>query len=98
KRRPSNQEARASRIPLGARPVSRRRETPMKTMTHAAAGGREQLKLVYLADPGQPGPGEIRVRIHGSSLNYHDYLVANGTIPSPEGRILMSDGGGVVEA
>jgi NADPH:quinone reductase-like Zn-dependent oxidoreductase len=70
----------------------------MKAMIHAGAGGLDMLRLADLPDPGQPGPGEIRVRIHGSSLNYHDYLVANGTIPSPDGRILMSDGGGVVEA
>ncbi len=70
----------------------------MKAMTHAAAGGLDQLKLVDLADPGAPKAGEIRVRIHGSSLNYHDYLVANGTIPTADGRIMMSDGAGVVEA
>jgi NADPH:quinone reductase-like Zn-dependent oxidoreductase len=70
----------------------------MKAMTHAAAGGLDQLRLVDLPDPGQPKAGEIRVKLHGSSLNYHDYLVANGTIPSPDGRILMSDGAGVVEA
>ena len=70
----------------------------MKAMTHAAAGGLDQLKLVDLTDPGAPKAGEIRVRIHGSSLNYHDYLVANGTIPTADGRIMMSDGAGVVEA
>lgn len=70
----------------------------MKAMTHAAAGGLEQLKLVDMAEPGAPGPGEIRVRIHGSSLNYHDFLVASGGIPTADGRIMMSDGGGVVEA
>ena len=70
----------------------------MKAMTHAAAGGLEQLKLVDIADPGAPKTGEIRVRIQGSSLNYHDYLVANGSIPTADGRIMMSDGAGVVEA
>lgn len=70
----------------------------MKAMTHAATGGLEQLKLVDMAEPGAPGPGEIRVRIHGSSLNYHDFLVASGGIPTADGRIMMSDGGGVVEA
>ncbi|MEP7209642.1 MAG: NAD(P)-dependent alcohol dehydrogenase [Alphaproteobacteria bacterium] len=70
----------------------------MKAMTHAAAGGLEQLRLADLPGPGQPKAGEIRVRIHGSSLNYHDYLVANGTIPTADGRIMMSDGAGVVEA
>lgn len=43
-----------------------------------------------------PGPGELRVRIHASSLNYHDYVVCSGYIPTPEGRIPMSDAGGVV--
>ena len=70
----------------------------MRAMTHAAAGGLDQLKLVDMADPGPPSSGEIRVRIHASSLNYHDYLVANGSIPTAEGRIMMSDGAGVVEA
>lgn len=44
----------------------------------------------------QPGPGEVLVRIHASSLNFHDYLVAAGHIPQPEGRIPMSDGAGEV--
>jgi NADPH:quinone reductase-like Zn-dependent oxidoreductase len=70
----------------------------MRAMTHAATGGLDQLKLVDMADPGAPKGGEIRVRLQASSLNYHDYLVANGTIPTADGRIMMSDGAGVVEA
>lgn len=50
------------------------------------------------ADPGQPGPGEIRVRLQASSLNYHDFAVVTGMIPAAAGRIPMSDGAGVVEA
>lgn len=49
-------------------------------------------------DPGQPGPGEIRVRLQASSLNFHDFAVVNGLIPAAAGRIPMSDGAGVVEA
>lgn len=49
-------------------------------------------------DPGQPQAGQIRVALHASSLNYHDFLVANGGIPTEDGRILMSDGAGEVEA
>ncbi len=49
-------------------------------------------------DPGDPGPGEIRVRVHATSLNYHDYAVVSGMIPTAEGRIPMADGAGVVEA
>lgn len=49
-------------------------------------------------DPGQPGLGEIRVRLQASSLNFHDFAVVNGLIPAAAGRIPMSDGAGVVEA
>ena len=51
-----------------------------------------------LADPGEPGPGEIRVRLTASSLNFHDFAVVAGMIPAAEGRIPMSDGAGTVEA
>ncbi len=49
-------------------------------------------------DPGQPGPGQIRVRLQASSLNFHDFAVVCGMIPAAAGRIPMSDGAGVVEA
>lgn len=49
-------------------------------------------------DPGQPGPGEIRVKLQASSLNYHDFAVVCGMIPAEAGRIPLSDGAGVVEA
>ena len=44
-----------------------------------------------------PGIGQIRIRNHASSLNFHDYAVAVGLIQVEEGRIPMSDGAGVVE-
>jgi NADPH:quinone reductase-like Zn-dependent oxidoreductase len=56
------------------------------------------LSVGSLGDPGRPGPGEIRVRVHGSSLNYHDLAVTSGRMPTAEGRIPMSDGAGVVES
>lgn len=40
----------------------------------------------------------MRVRVHASSLNFHDYAVAAGFIPTADGRIPMADGAGVVEA
>ncbi len=61
-----------------------------------APGGLDALKLVDLPDPGKPGPGEIRVALHGSSLNYHDLGVASGRTPT-DGRVLMADGAGTVE-
>lgn len=58
----------------------------------------DNLRLTELPDPGAPGAGEVRVRIHASSLNFHDYLVAVGGLPTDGGRIPLSDGAGVVEA
>ena len=70
----------------------------MKAVKIAAPGGFDKLNLVDMEDPGSPGPGEIRVRLHASSLNFHDLLVASGQSKSEDGRIPMSDGAGVVEA
>lgn len=70
----------------------------MKVMKLRAPGGLDRLELAGMAGAAQPAAGEIRVRIHASSLNYHDYAVALGLIPTADGRILMSDGAGVVEA
>ena len=70
----------------------------MKTAKVTSPGGLDRLELVDTRDPGAPGPGEIRVRLHACSLNYHDYLVVSGKLPTEDGRIPMSDGAGVVEA
>jgi len=70
----------------------------MKAIVLRSPGGLDRLELVEMPDPGVPGPGEIRVRLHASSLNYHDYLVVTGRIPTADGRIPMSDGAGIVEA
>lgn len=70
----------------------------MKGIVLRAPGGLDRLELVDMADPGAPGKGEIRVRIHASSLNYHDYGVVSIQGRAADGRIPMSDGAGVVEA
>jgi NADPH:quinone reductase-like Zn-dependent oxidoreductase len=70
----------------------------MKGIVLHAPGGLDRLKLIEMPDPGDPGPGEIRVRLHASSLNYHDYAVVTGRMQTADGRIPMSDGAGVVEA
>jgi NADPH:quinone reductase-like Zn-dependent oxidoreductase len=46
---------------------------------------------------GRVPPGSVRVRIHANSLNFHDYAVAAGMMPAAAGRILLSDGAGIVE-
>ncbi len=70
----------------------------MKAVIVPSPGGLERLELTDRAEPGSPGPGEIRVRIRASSLNFHDYGVVSGMIPAADGRIPMSDGAGEVEA
>lgn len=70
----------------------------MKAIRTRKPSKLDTLEVVELPDPGAPGAGQIRVRLHASSLNYHDYAVANGAIPTADGRIPMSDGAGVVEA
>jgi NADPH:quinone reductase-like Zn-dependent oxidoreductase len=60
-------------------------------------GGLDNLFLAD-AETRAPGPGEIAVRVHASSLNYHDYIVVLGMIPATDGRIPMSDGAGIVTA
>ena len=70
----------------------------MKAIVVRARAGLDNLEVRNLPDPGQPGPGQIRVALHATSLNFHDLMVANGTIPTEDGRVLMSDGAGVVEA
>ncbi|WAJ28541.1 zinc-dependent alcohol dehydrogenase family protein [Antarcticirhabdus aurantiaca] len=70
----------------------------MKAIRLDKPGGLDRLRLHDLPDPGRPGPGQIRVRISASSLNYHDYGVASGRMPTEDGRIPMSDGAGTVEA
>lgn len=70
----------------------------MKAFVMRAPGGFDRLHIEERPDPGAPGPGEVRVAVHATSLNYHDLLVATGRSPAADGRVLMSDGAGVVEA
>ena len=69
----------------------------MRAIRFRQPGGLERLELVELPDPGEPRAGEVRVRVHASSLNYHDLNVVQGQMRAPDGRIPMSDGAGVVE-
>jgi NADPH:quinone reductase-like Zn-dependent oxidoreductase len=70
----------------------------MKAVHLSAPYELEHLSVSTGPEPGEPGPGEIRVRIHASSLNYHDYAVVRGWLPTAAGRIPLSDGAGIVEA
>lgn len=66
--------------------------------TGASPSTLDALTLSDMAEAGDPGPGKIRVDVKASSLNYHDYAVVKGMIPTEQGRIPMSDGAGEVTA
>jgi NADPH:quinone reductase-like Zn-dependent oxidoreductase len=63
----------------------------MKVAAVKKPGGPGNLVIEERPDP-KPGPGEVLVRVRASSLNYHDFVVVMGGIPTPDGRIPMSDG------
>ena len=50
------------------------------------------------AEARAPGAGEITVRLHANSLNYHDFAVVSGMWGPSEPRIPMADGAGLVTA
>ena len=70
----------------------------MKAIQLQHPAGLDHLHLVDMAAPGAPEAGEIQVRIHASSLNYHDLGVVTGHARAEDGRIPMADGAGVVTA
>ncbi|MFT7286017.1 MAG: NADPH:quinone reductase-like Zn-dependent oxidoreductase [Halieaceae bacterium] len=69
----------------------------MQRIELGAKVGLEGL-LIAEVTPRPPAAGEVQVRVHASSLNFHDYLVAMGLLPADAGRVLMSDGAGEVSA
>ena len=73
-------------------------ETNLKAIIVRAPGGLDRIERVELPDPGAPGPRAIRVRLHASSLNFHDYGVVSTPNRASDGRIPMSDGAGFVES
>ena len=67
----------------------------MRAMKLGIPAGLNRLAL-GTAESSPVGAGQVRVRLHASSLNYHDYLVVTGVLPAPDGRIPMCDGAGEV--
>jgi NADPH:quinone reductase-like Zn-dependent oxidoreductase len=70
----------------------------MKALKLGVSGGLDRLRRVDLPDPPAPGSTEIQVRVHGSSLNFHDYAVVRFDAPHTVDRIPLADGAGIVEA
>ncbi|WP_179755898.1 zinc-binding dehydrogenase [Kineococcus aurantiacus] len=70
----------------------------MKGAVLHAPGGLDRLVVTDLPDPGTPGPGEVRVRIRASTVNFHDRGIVTGVLHAPDRHVPMADGAGVVEA
>ncbi|MEU1212564.1 NAD(P)-dependent alcohol dehydrogenase [Streptomyces sp. NPDC005791] len=68
----------------------------MKAVVIRQSGQENVLQVSELPDPGRPGTGEVRVRIHASALNYHDNIVM-GSTDTASGHVPLADGAGVVE-
>ena len=69
----------------------------MKAVILDRIGGPEQLRVSEIAPP-EPGPGQVRVRLHASALNRRDVWITLGQYPAIRlPCILGSDGAGVVD-
>jgi len=56
----------------------------MRAVIHSGAGGAEVLALAEVPTP-EPGPQQIRVRVHAAGLNRADILQRRGAYPAPPG-------------
>ncbi|WP_024697917.1 zinc-dependent alcohol dehydrogenase family protein [Pseudomonas avellanae] len=68
------------------------------TTIYVQAGGGYDQVSVGESEVQAPKSGEITVRLHANSLNYHDFAVVTGMWAPTEKRIPMADGAGVVTA
>ncbi|RMP14149.1 Oxidoreductase zinc-binding protein [Pseudomonas syringae pv. delphinii] len=75
-----------------------RRLTMSNTTIYVQAGGGYDQVSVGESEVLAPKSGEITVRLHANSLNYHDFAVVTGMWAPTEKRIPMADGAGVVTA
>jgi NADPH:quinone reductase len=69
-------------------------------IVYTDGGGPEVLRLIRRPIP-EPGPGEVRVRIHLSGVNPTDWKSRQGTPPAvgePVERVPNQDGAGVIDA
>ena len=71
----------------------------MRAVQVKGFGGVDQLELVELPDP-QPQPGQVRIRVEASGLNYADVMQREGLYPGgPQPAFIPGlEAAGVVEA
>ena len=67
----------------------------MKQIQLYKPGGLENLKLTDTENP-SPKDNEVLLKVHASSLNYHDLMVALGLIPTEDKRVPLSDAAGEI--
>lgn len=79
----------------------------MKALVYEQYGSIEQLKFQSIAEPGAPGPGEVKLLVKAVSLNRADALLLRGRpmiarfmagLFRPKFNVLGADVAGVVEA
>ncbi len=70
----------------------------MKAVVLAELGGPDNLAIKEVDTP-EPGPGEVRVKLHNSALNRRDYWMTVGRYPRTSlPCIAGSDGAGTIDA
>ncbi len=72
----------------------------MRSVVYSETGGPDVLRLVDLPVP-EPGPGEVRVRVHRSGVNPTDWKTRRGSGPGQPvtpAQTPDQDGAGVVDA
>ena len=72
----------------------------MRSVVYTQTGGSEVLRLVDVAVP-EPGPGQVRVRIHRSGVNPTDWKSRQGSAdgtPVDPPQVPNQDGSGVIDA
>ena len=67
----------------------------MKQIQLSKPGGLENLKLTNTENPSLKD-NEVLIKVHASSLNYHDLMVALGLIPTEDKRVPLSDAAGEI--
>ena len=67
----------------------------MKQIQLSKPGGLENLKLTDTETP-LLKDNEVLLKVHASSLNYHDLMVALGLIPTEDKRVPLSDAAGEI--
>ena len=72
----------------------------MKAAVYERTGPAAEVLRVVDIDPPEPGPGEVRVRVHASGINPTDVKSRGGATPRPiDGfQIPHQDGAGVIDA